>query len=337
MAYTPHTQYTEGDTDSTITGTAAMWEDTSDTLRTASAAKPFPVNIITGGGGGTQYTEGDTDASITGTAFLWEDAADTLRAVSAAKPLPIGDAGGSLTVDDGGGSLTVDGTVTVQDGGGAISVDDNGGSLTVDGTVTANAGSGTFTVDQADTATADYDSGAGTVNQTMMGLALPASGGPVAGGTSTNPVRTDPTGTTAQPVTDNGGSITVDGTVALGAGTADVGSFHPFAQPSASVNGKTSDITNTTDTSVIAAQGGSTRTYLTHILVQNSHATVSTWVNIKDDTTTVYTIYAPAAGGGASLTLPKPLRGTANKAWQAACETTGANVRVSASGYTSTT
>lgn len=33
-------------------------------------------------------------------------------------------------------------------------------------------------------------------------------------GTSGAPVRIDPTGTTAQPVTDNGGSLTVDGTVA---------------------------------------------------------------------------------------------------------------------------
>ena len=31
------------------------------------------------------------------------------------------------------------------------------------------------------------------------------------------PLRTDPTGTTAQPVTDNGGSLTVDGTVSLAA------------------------------------------------------------------------------------------------------------------------
>lgn len=34
--------------------------------------------------------------------------------------------------------------------------------------------------------------------------------------TSTNPLRTDPTGTTAQPVTDAGGSLTVDGTVTVG-------------------------------------------------------------------------------------------------------------------------
>ena len=39
------TQYTEGDTDASITGTAVMWEDTSDTLRAASAAKPLPVDV----------------------------------------------------------------------------------------------------------------------------------------------------------------------------------------------------------------------------------------------------------------------------------------------------
>lgn len=36
-------QYTEGDTDSTITGTAILWEDSADTLRSVSVAKPLPV------------------------------------------------------------------------------------------------------------------------------------------------------------------------------------------------------------------------------------------------------------------------------------------------------
>lgn len=44
------TQYTEGATDATITGTAVLWEDTSDTLRPVSAAKPLPVNVISGAG-----------------------------------------------------------------------------------------------------------------------------------------------------------------------------------------------------------------------------------------------------------------------------------------------
>lgn len=39
------TQYTEGDTDASITGTAMLWEDASDTLRAVSAAKPLPVAL----------------------------------------------------------------------------------------------------------------------------------------------------------------------------------------------------------------------------------------------------------------------------------------------------
>lgn len=46
------TQYTEGDADTTITGTALMWEDTADTLRAVSSAKPLPVSV-TGGGDAT--------------------------------------------------------------------------------------------------------------------------------------------------------------------------------------------------------------------------------------------------------------------------------------------
>lgn len=37
-------QYTEGDTDPTIVGTAIMWEDAGDTLRPVSAATPLPIS-----------------------------------------------------------------------------------------------------------------------------------------------------------------------------------------------------------------------------------------------------------------------------------------------------
>lgn len=70
--------------------------------------------------------------------------------------------------------------------------------------------------------TADYDSGAGTQNLTMFGIALPANGGAVAGGTSSNPIRVDPTGSTTQPVS---------GTVTANAGS---GTFN--IQSNASVN-----------------------------------------------------------------------------------------------------
>lgn len=48
------TQYTEGDTDASITGTAVMWEDGSDTLRAVSAAKPLPI----GDAGGSLTVDG---------------------------------------------------------------------------------------------------------------------------------------------------------------------------------------------------------------------------------------------------------------------------------------
>lgn len=62
------TQYTEADTDTTITGTAIMWEDASDTLRSVSATKPLPVNIVAGGAGDGAILDGVT-STIKATVF----------------------------------------------------------------------------------------------------------------------------------------------------------------------------------------------------------------------------------------------------------------------------
>lgn len=40
-------EYTEGATDTTITGVPIMWEDSSDTLRAVSSAKPLPISAAT--------------------------------------------------------------------------------------------------------------------------------------------------------------------------------------------------------------------------------------------------------------------------------------------------
>jgi hypothetical protein len=101
-------QYTEGDVDASITGTAAMWEDAGNTLRPASAATPFPVTIISGSSAGTEYTEGDVDASITGTAGMMEDAGNTLR------PLQGSIADGLLVNLGANNDVTITGTVTVD-------------------------------------------------------------------------------------------------------------------------------------------------------------------------------------------------------------------------------
>lgn len=178
------TEYTEGDTDASITGPAIMWEDAGDTLRAVSAAKPLPVNVVSGGSSGTQYTEGDVDASITGTAVMWEDTGNTLRSVSASTPLPVGDGGGSLTIDgtvsisgsvavtgpltdaqlraspvpvsgtvsatQGTSPWVVSGTVTVTDGSGPLTIDDGGGAISVDdngGTISVDDGGGNISID----------------------------------------------------------------------------------------------------------------------------------------------------------------------------------------------
>jgi hypothetical protein len=107
----------------------------------------------------------------------------------------------------------------------------------------------------------------------------------------------------------------------------------PYALPENFLSGVTAAITGTGDTSVIAAQGSGIRIYVTHLLVTNSHATVGTVVEIKDNTTVIYRGYAAPAGGGFSATLPAPLRLTANTALQAANVTTGSSTYVSASGY----
>lgn len=146
------TQYTEGDIDASITGTAMLWEDTSDTLRPVSAAKPLPVNIVAGSSGGTEYADGTTVATPTGTAALgWDGTAVQVVRTDSTGVLAIQDNGSSITVD---GSVsvsnfpatqTVSGTVTANAGTGTFVVGDGGSSLTVDGTVAATQ-SGTWNI-----------------------------------------------------------------------------------------------------------------------------------------------------------------------------------------------
>lgn len=74
------TQYTEGDTDSSITGTAMLWEDGSDTLRAVSASKPLPVDLQ------------DTTVAVTQSG-TWDE-------------VGINDSGNSITVDNNGTFVT---------------------------------------------------------------------------------------------------------------------------------------------------------------------------------------------------------------------------------------
>jgi len=144
------------------------------------------------------------------------------------------DSTGVLSVDDNGGSLTVDGTVGIS---GTVAVTDNSGSLTVDnaGTfavqdsqaITDNAGftDGTSKVfaagyiydEVAGTALTENDAAAARINVNRAQVAAIEDGatrGRYATVSASNALKVDGSAVT-QPVSDGGGSLTVDGTVAI--------------------------------------------------------------------------------------------------------------------------
>src|SRR4051812_35118590 len=71
----------------------------------------------------------------------------------------------------------------------------------------------------------DMDTGAGTENALNVSLRKSASGGSVEAGTASNPLRTDPTGSTTQPVSGTVAVSSVGGTVAVS------GTFFQATQP----------------------------------------------------------------------------------------------------------
>lgn len=109
-------------------------------------------------------------------------------------------------------------------------------------------------------------------------------------------------------------------------------------RPENFISGVTAAITTTTATQVIPAPGFGFRLYITSLIVTNSHATVSTQVDLQDGSggTVLHRGYALSAGGGWSMTFPTPLRLAANNGFFATCITTGSNTFVSASGYRET-
>ena len=179
-------------------------------------------NQITSFGGGTQYTEADTDTSITGTAVMWEDTSDTLRSVSASKPLPvdvknttiavtqsgtwdevgINDSGNSITIDYNGSAISTSNAIPIQPpASGYLVVNESGAALTavqlIDDTVYVD----------------DADWTDNTSKHTLVGGVYQSTPHTVTDG-DVSPFLTDANGRLVAAVTDNGGSLTVDGTVA---------------------------------------------------------------------------------------------------------------------------
>jgi hypothetical protein len=160
----------------------------------------------------------------------------------------------------------------------------------------------------------------------------------VGGTVATNVAITDnPVNTGGQAVSSENTAVTATRKVQFVADLVGKQIVLPYANPENFVSGAiTSAMTGTTTTSLIAAPAAGLRNYITQITISNSHATVGTDVIIQDGSggTTLYTIPAAAAYGGATLSFPTPLRQpTTATAIFCANVTTGSSTKVSASGY----
>lgn len=268
-------------------------------------------------GGGAQYTEGDTDASITGTAMMMEVAADTLQpvqgtvadgllvnlganndvavsssalptgaATSAKQDTIIGHVDGieallttidsdtsTLAVVGGGTEATAQRVTIASDSTGVLSIDDNGGSITVDGTVAATIAAGATTIAKAeDVASADADVGV-----------------PAMAVRKATPANTSGTDGDYEMLQMSAGRLWTSATVdaALPAGTNTIGGTVPNA--SASGTGLSVSKTDAQTATVTAVKAGSGRVYGYHIYNPNAFPAFFHFYNIASGSVTVGT------------------------------------------------
>jgi len=215
----------------TVDGTVAVSSISSTVTVSGTVSVNEPVSVDDNGGSltvdGTVTAAQTTHDNLNLNATIQVGDVD----VGNANPVPVSDAGGSLTVD-GTVAATQSGswTVSVNE---PVSVDDNGGSLTVDGTVAATQ-SGSWTVTAAQTThdnlnlnatiqVGDVDVGnANPVPVSDAGGSLTVDG-TVAVSSVSGTVTVSGTVSVNEPVSvdDNGGSLTVDGTVTAAQATHD--------------------------------------------------------------------------------------------------------------------
>lgn len=110
-----------------------------------------------------------------------------------------------------------------------------------------------------------------------------------------------------------------------------------YPAPTTPVSGKTSAMTATTSTSLLAAPGANLRNYVTAIVISNADADTDTELVLQDGSggTELMRFPAPKGYGGCTLALPTPLKQpTANTALYCACTVSGSTTTVSVVGYT---
>jgi hypothetical protein len=175
----------------------------------------------------------------------------------------------------------------------------------------------------------DLDSGAGTQYVLGIGLRLSASGGSVEGGTSANPIRTDPTGTTVQPVSGTFWQATQpisaaslplptgaaqDSTLSTLSGKfTDDAASNAAASESAATRLSTTSVLRLLDTSLGAGA---------QLVVAKGDQTTGLWVNIKNAslavTGTFWQATQPVSGTFWQATQPVSGTVTANQGTAAA-------------------
>lgn len=115
------TQYTEGDTDASITGPALMWEDAGDTLRAVSAAKPLPVSDA---GGNLSIDDGGNVITVDGSGSAGSAAAGvvTVQGIASMTPVQVSQAtAGNLNMTEASGAAIKTAVELIDDG---VYVDD---------------------------------------------------------------------------------------------------------------------------------------------------------------------------------------------------------------------
>lgn len=112
-------------------------------------------------------------------------------------------------------------------------------------------------------------------------------------GTATDPLRIDPTGATAQPVTDNGGSLTVDGTVSI-TGTVPISAASlPLPTGAATEATLATRLTEATFTARINTLGQKTAAASTPVVLPADQSAISVTTTGGEEAT--YTVIASAA------------------------------------------
>ncbi len=281
-----------------------------------------PVTIVSGGGTGGTASSFGAAFPATGTAAGFIDSGGNMAGANL-------DASGFLKVNVAAGS---GGNGAASNTGAAVPAQADYQGINVAGTLRGVTGvnpSGSIFAAQNDLTS--------IASTTVVGAGV--SGTLAVGGSAATNVAigTNPINNGAQGVSSENGAVTTGRMVQLVADLVGKLIVLPYANPENFVSGAiTTAMTGVTGVSLIAAPATGVRNYITQVTVSNSHATVGTDVVITDGVSgaTIYTFPAAAVYGGATASFPTPLRQpTTATALFAANVTTGASVKISASGY----